>query len=117
TARRGISRHVRQYTDYTDVYSGKTVSRRRSNRKDVRLSGCAQAPPIPEALLAPVVSGARADARTEPARRVAAEVHPIRDRLVHPSSPDRWTHVARWTVPRFTSAASDLLLFPGNHGQ
>ena len=41
-----------------------------------------------------LLTGALAHARAESARRVAAKVYAVCDRLVHPAAQDRWADVA-----------------------
>src|ERR1043165_6689565 len=62
---------------------GPKISRRRGHRQNVRLAGRAPSAALPETVREAADSGAAADAATESARRAPAEVHPIRDRLVH----------------------------------
>src|SRR6185369_1786425 len=59
------------------------ISRRRSHRQDLRLAGRQTPAALSEALLATSVSGAGANADSEFTRCDAAEIHAVRDRLVH----------------------------------
>src|SRR5678816_1067360 len=97
----------RKYVD-----CGKAISRGRGDREDLRSSGGAAAAALSETVRAPPGRGACANTRAEPARRVATEVHRIRDRLVHPAAQDRRAHAARRPLSRGATAAAGLFLLP-----
>src|SRR5690242_6570104 len=65
--------------------SGNTVSRRRSDRQDLRFSGRAAALALSQAVRAAADPRALAHFSAQPARDSPAEVHAVRDRLAHPA--------------------------------
>src|SRR5689334_21873668 len=93
--------------------SSNTVSRRRSDRQDLRLSGRAAALALSQALRTSPDSGAFAHARTQPARHSPAEVHALRDRLAHRAKTTQRPRPARRLVLRHATVAARLLLLPG----
>src|SRR5689334_10391520 len=97
-----------------NVDSGKTVSRRRSNRQDVRFAGGATAAALSQALPPSARRCSEFDPRAEPAGRVATEVHAVCNRLVHPAAPDQRADVARRPLSGLAGSNSNLLVLSGD---